>query len=402
MEIVDKLFDAAPLLALFITIALGYFVGKFKVGRFVLGGIAGTLLVGVAIGQFGIEIDSNIKTVFFALFIYAVGYQGGPQFFHALNRQSLNELASAFFMCLVGLFCVLLAAWAFDLDRGTAAGLAAGGLTQSAIIGTAGGTIAKLGLTPEVTKIIDTNIAVGYAVTYIFGSLGPIIMVTWFFPMVMKWDVRQEAIKRAKELSGGHPDLEPGQFNAVRKVVTRFYQISVESLAVGKSALDIDKALSDAAVEAVVREGKALEFSEDTVVQVDDQVAVTGLISVMETAADFFGPEVTSPTGFEFVEESRDIVLTKKILLVGRHKQFMTPSVWSFATACFSALPGASVETCPCCPNLSCGAATNCATWERPRISTGSNPSWATRSLQRPSPISCSSASALRSGFSSA
>ena len=66
MEIVDKLFDAAPLLALFITIALGYFVGKFKVGRFVLGGIAGTLLVGVAIGQFGIEIDSNIKTVFFA------------------------------------------------------------------------------------------------------------------------------------------------------------------------------------------------------------------------------------------------------------------------------------------------------------------------------------------------
>ena len=78
MELLHRLFTAEPLIALFITIALGYFVGKLKLGRFVLGGIAGTLLVGVVIGQLGVNIDRGIKGIFFALFIYAVGFQGGP------------------------------------------------------------------------------------------------------------------------------------------------------------------------------------------------------------------------------------------------------------------------------------------------------------------------------------
>ena len=71
-----------------------------------------------------------------------------------------------------------------------AAGLAAGGLTQSAIIGTAGDAIGKLGLSPDLMKTMQTNVAVGYAVCYIFGSLGPIIMVSWFLPLIMRWNIR--------------------------------------------------------------------------------------------------------------------------------------------------------------------------------------------------------------------
>ena len=126
-----QIFTSQPLLALFTTIALGYLIGKIKIGSFVLGGIAGTLMAGVVIGQFGINIDNGIKSIFFGLFIYAVGFQGGPEFFHALNIVHWNQLASSFIMCFVGLLCVLAAAWMFGLDRGMAAGLAAGGLTQS-------------------------------------------------------------------------------------------------------------------------------------------------------------------------------------------------------------------------------------------------------------------------------
>src|SRR5271163_3296695 len=201
MNLLHRLVTAEPLLALFVTIALGYLVGKIKISSFVLGGIAGTLLVGVVVGQFGVNIDSGIKGIFFALFIYAVGYQGGPQFFHALNRRSLNQLASAFVMCFVGLLCVLGAAWIFGLDRGMAAGLAAGGLTQSTILGTAGDAISELGLAPTLTKTMQTDLAVGYAVCYIFGSLGPIIMVSWFLPHIMKWNIRKEAVLLAKQMS---------------------------------------------------------------------------------------------------------------------------------------------------------------------------------------------------------
>ncbi len=314
MEFLDRLFDTAPLLALFVTIALGYTIGKLTIGHFVLGGVAGTLLVGVGIGQFGIDIDPSIKSVFFALFIYAVGYQGGPQFFHALNLRSLNELASAFVMCLVGLICVLAAAWIFGLDRGTAAGLAAGGLTQSAIIGTAGEAISRLDVSAAEIKVMQTNIAVGYAVCYIFGQLGPIILATWFIPMVMGWDIREEARKLAKQMSGGRTEIEPGEFEALRPVVTRVYQIASDSGAAGKPVQAINDALEDAKIEAIYRSDKHLDIQDDTVVQAGDMVAVTGKIGGMVEAGRHLGSEISPPWAFDLVEESREIVLTNPAL----------------------------------------------------------------------------------------
>jgi putative transport protein len=314
MDLLHQLITAEPLLALFVTIALGYLVGKIKIGSFVLGGIAGTLLVGVVIGQLGVNIDGGIKGIFFALFIYAVGFQGGPQFFHALNRRSLNQLASAFVMCFTGLLCVLGAAWLFGLDRGMAAGLAAGGLTQSAIIGTAGDAIGKLGLSPELMKTMQTNVAVGYAVCYIFGSLGPIIMVSWFLPIIMRWNIRAEAVKLASQLSGGHAELDPGQFNAARQIATRFYEVTAISKAIGTSTLAIDRQISDASVEAVYRQGKELELSDATIIAAGDHVATTGPITQLETASILLGREVRPPNGRVLVQENREIILTNRAL----------------------------------------------------------------------------------------
>ena len=314
MALLHKLLAEEPLLALFLTIALGYLVGKLKVGSFVLGGIAGTLLVGVLIGQLGVNIDSGIKGIFFALFIYAVGFQGGPQFFHALNRRSLNQLASAFVMCFTGLLCVLGAAWLFGLDRGMAAGLAAGGLTQSAIIGTAGDAIGKLGLSPDLIKTMQTNVAVGYAVCYIFGSLGPIIMVSWFLPLIMRWNIRTEAIKLAKLLSGGQAELDPGQFNAARQISTRIYEVTAISKAIGITTLAIDRQISDASVEAVYRQGKALELTDNIIIAAGDRVATTGPVTQLETASVLLGSEVKPPNGLVLVEENREIILTNRAL----------------------------------------------------------------------------------------
>jgi putative transport protein len=314
MDYVRHLFTVQPLIALFITIGLGYFVGKLKLGKFVLGGIAGTLLVGVLIGQLGVKIDPAIGAVFFALFIYAVGFQGGPQFFHALNLRSLNQLASAFVMCFTGLLCVLAAAWMFGLDRGMAAGLAAGGLTQSAILGTAGDAIAKLGLSADLTKTMQTNVAVGYAVCYIFGSLGPIIMVTWFLPMVMRWDVRKEAVQLAKNLSGGRAELEPGQFDAVNDIITRVYQVTRDRAAIGQTAIELDRQFSDAAVEGIYRDGKSIDLDNSTVIQVGDAVAMTGKLSAVQASNIVLGDEIVAPAGFSAIEESREIILTNPAL----------------------------------------------------------------------------------------
>jgi putative transport protein len=314
MDYIGHLLTVQPLIALFITIALGYFVGKLKLGRFVLGGIAGTLLVGVLIGQIGVKIDPAIGAIFFALFIYAVGFQGGPQFFQALNLRSLNQLASAFVMCFTGLLCVLAAAWMFGLDRGMAAGLAAGGLTQSAILGTAGDAIAKLGLSADLTKTMQTNVAVGYAVCYIFGSLGPIIMVTWFLPMVMRWDIRKEAVRLAKNLSGGRAELEPGQFDAVNDIITRVYQVTRDRTAIGQTAIELDRQFSDAAVEGIFRDGKSIDLDNSTIIQLGDAVAMTGKLSAVQASNVALGDEIVAPSGFSAIEESREIILTNRAL----------------------------------------------------------------------------------------
>ncbi|EEE46281.1 aspartate-alanine antiporter [Roseibium alexandrii] len=310
MELLQWLAGQSPLIYLFVAVSLGYLVGKLKVGNFVLGGIAGTLIVGVVLGQIGVQIDSSIKSIFFALFIYAVGYQGGPQFFRALSLKSLNQLLSAATMCILGLLTVLAFAYGFGLDRGTAAGLAAGGLTQSAIIGTAGETVQKLNVSADLKALMETNIAVGYAVCYIFGSIGPIIMVTWFFPTIMRWDIRKEAIKLAEQMSGGTKTLEPGEFNAADRIDTRFYQLEAGGSHLGQSASAFDATYDEVTVEAVLRSGQELNLAQDPALETGDVLAITGLVSVLDAPPQDWGPETAPPNGYSLVLENRHLVLT--------------------------------------------------------------------------------------------
>ncbi|MEZ8293635.1 aspartate-alanine antiporter [Vibrio splendidus] len=317
MDIISNLFDMAPFVALFITLSLGYMVGKITIGRFVLGGVAGTLLMGVIIGQFGVDIDPGVKSIFFALFIYAVGYQGGAQFFKALNFRTINILLSAVVMTVSGLLCVLAAAWLFDLDRGTAAGLAAGGLTQSAIIGTAGDAIARLGgVSEEAKHLMQTNVAVGYAVTYIFGSLGPILMVTWVFPTLMKWDIRAEAIALEEKNSSGKRELAPGEFNAVTALVTRAFKVSSGDKLVGNTLAQLNDTSLSACIELIERDGHELNADKFTVLKEGDIIVVTGRRhAVQELQGSAHGKEVSLPESYEIIEENRQLIADNRKLV---------------------------------------------------------------------------------------
>ncbi len=69
---------AHPEVAVFLAIALGVLLGRIHIGSFHLGSVAGALLMGLLIGQVGIAIPHELKSVFFALFIYAVGFKSRP------------------------------------------------------------------------------------------------------------------------------------------------------------------------------------------------------------------------------------------------------------------------------------------------------------------------------------
>src|SRR5580704_16880407 len=131
--------------ALFASLAIGFFIGSFKLGPLQLGGVCGTLIVALILGQSGARLSPDLKNIAFALFIFALGFTGGPQFFANVGRGwrygvlSLVEIVSV-------LVLIMIAVLVMRLDAGTAAGLRAGAATESAVIGTASEAIGKLGL----------------------------------------------------------------------------------------------------------------------------------------------------------------------------------------------------------------------------------------------------------------
>ena len=76
-----------PELAIFLTLAIGFVIGRVRIGSFSLGNVVGTLLAGVLVGQLDVKVDPLVKVVFFDLFLFATGYKVGPQFFRGLEEE---------------------------------------------------------------------------------------------------------------------------------------------------------------------------------------------------------------------------------------------------------------------------------------------------------------------------
>lgn len=312
MDWLHGIFKHSPEIALFLSLAIGYLIGKIKFGKFQLGGVAGSLLVACIVSQVGVEIDSGVKAVLFALFIYAVGYESGPGFFNALGRQSVKEILLAVIMAASGLATVVVMAKLFGLDKGLAAGVAAGGLTQSAIIGTAGDAIAKLGLAADETQRLQANVAIGYAVTYVFGSFGAIIVCVNILPKLMGRSIRDDAISAEAKQQAGVQVLAEGQQAAAPDLIGRLYTVAAGN---ARRVAQIEEAADPpVTIERVKRGGKFIEVSPQLALQAGDIVLVVGRRAAVVASAALLGKEVYGIDGMELTMQKRDVVITRKEL----------------------------------------------------------------------------------------
>jgi putative transport protein len=292
MDQIGQILSRAPEVALFLSVGLGYLVGKIRFGSFNLGTTASALIVGIAIGIMfpDVAIDPLIKAVFFALFIYAVGFKTGPQFFRSFNPSMLKQVALALIITVTGLISVIICAKFMKLDEGSAAGLAAGGLTQSAIIGTAGDAISRLGYDADKTKELQSNVAIGYAVTYVFGTIGVIFFARDIAPRVLKIDLRRGSEELEAEMSGGHRPLKPGEFRIpVLRTVRGF---TAGDGAAGKLIRDIEAALGGrCTVIKRLHGGDDAPAGPADTVEAGDTLIVAGASPALLNAATVIGPE---------------------------------------------------------------------------------------------------------------
>src|SRR3954454_15181022 len=126
-----------PEIAIFMTLALGFWFGNLKFGKFSLGVVTSVLLAGVLIGQARIVISPNVKSTFFLMFLFAVGYGVGPQFFRGLKRGGMQQVIFAVVLVVTCLLSTVLMAKIMGYNTGLAAGLLSGACTISAVLGVA-------------------------------------------------------------------------------------------------------------------------------------------------------------------------------------------------------------------------------------------------------------------------
>jgi putative transport protein len=218
-------------IAFFLVLGTGYLIGNIRIGSFSLGSVAGVLFAGLIFGYFGFRITSAAQMTGFALFIFSVGYQAGPGFVAVLKQDGLKYFALSVAVALTGFMIAALWANMLSLPPGMSAGLLAGGLTSSPTLAAAQDAVyagsVRLAEGWSEDQIIN-NIAMGYAVTYIFGLVGLISMIK-FLPKLLKVDLVKEAenFEISKQESSSLPE----------NVVLRTYRITspeVENMSLEK------------------------------------------------------------------------------------------------------------------------------------------------------------------------
>ena len=271
IELYD-LFKQSPALVIFVAIGLGYLIGKVNIRGFELGSTGGVLLVGLLFGHFGFDGHPLLGTIGFILFIYSVGLQAGPRFFNVLLEDGPRYIALSVVVALTGFVVAKLLALTFDLDSGFTAGILAGAMTSTpTLVGAqnaldAGIAVLGPGLTAE---DIRQHLSVGYAITYVFGTIG-LILIVKFLPGVLRIDLVGASRQYAQDK--GYSETEDTLITGLP--VVRGYQIMGGEM-VGRTRREIE-ATRDLKFGLVrlVRDGEVIEFGLDDEIKAGDKAAI--------------------------------------------------------------------------------------------------------------------------------
>src|SRR6476620_10182210 len=255
-----------PEIAIFISLAFGYYFGSFTYKGLGLGAVTATLIAAVLIGQLGITVTGPLKPFFFLMFLFAIGYGVGPQFVRGIAKDGVPQAAFAAVVCV---FCLLSAYGGARLagyDVGSAVGLYAGSQTISASMGLATDAINRLNLPPDEAKKLLDGMPVAYAVTYIFGTVGSAIVLALLGPALLGIDL-ETACKRYEEKFGGKKELG-GPGTAWHQFDVRAFRVRERGPVVGKTVQEAEALVPDQRVFILrLRQGDSIvDATADTVI----------------------------------------------------------------------------------------------------------------------------------------
>src|SRR5580698_2392800 len=247
-----------PEIALFASLALGFWIGSFKIGPVQLGGVCGTLIVALILGQSGARISPDMKNIAFALFIFALGFTGGPQFFANVGRGWRYGILSI--IEIVTVIALVLAAEA----------------------------IGKLGLPLAETARLQANIVTAYSVSYLFGLVTIVLFTSQIAPLLLRVNLRDEAERLWRSL-GGDGAMGEGQSLAAPSLVGREVRV-VGAAGLSIAALE-NRYGHNVSVHRVIRERSVIKALPTMVLHAEDRILLAGRRETLVTALPEIGEE---------------------------------------------------------------------------------------------------------------
>ncbi|MGE8632487.1 MAG: aspartate-alanine antiporter [Achromobacter piechaudii] len=303
---------AYPEIAIFLSLGIGYWVGGKSFKGFSLGAVTATLLVAIGIGILGVKISPNVKSVFFLMFLFAVGYGVGPQFVRGIAKDGLPQAIFAVVMALLSLGAAVVAALLAGYDLGSAAGLFAGSQTISASMGLATDAINRLGRSPEETQALLDAMPIAYAVTYIFGTVGSAIILAQIGPKLLGIDLVAACKQYEQKMGAGGGAEDASNWYEFE---VRAYSVAAQSPFIGRTVGELEAGTQPgvrAFVERIRRDGVIIEADQATVIQAGDVVAIGGKRDQLIARLGPSGREVEDAELLDIKTEGVDIYISNK------------------------------------------------------------------------------------------
>ncbi|GAA5076509.1 aspartate:alanine exchanger family transporter [Lysobacter panacisoli] len=306
-----------PYILLFFTVGMAVLVGKFSVKGYGLGMVAAAVVVGAALATWAstygvkLQLDNFAKSLFYYLFMYGVGLRVGPAFFNSLKKDGITFTILAVICSFLGLGLVVFMSKIFDLPAGAAGGVLAGSQTMSAAIGTAemaveqGAYKLPAGTTAEQ---VSGMIALGYGVTYIWGTVG-IILICKYLPRW--WGVDAAKAAREYEQEHGVRNVDDAALTGYRGGGLRAYRLDNAQTA-GQSIAQFRKTYPQYRIANVRRGDESLGASPDVVLQRGDVIALGGRLEDLTANLGLIGSEIDDPKALNVPLDQAEILVTDK------------------------------------------------------------------------------------------
>ena len=305
IEIID-IIKNNPQLLVFILLALGFWVGKFRLGSIVLGTPAAILVVGTVFGYFGFELPPLLGAFSFLIFLFAVAYEAGPGFF-AVALPQLGKFITLTLVVVVITFGLTLgSSIVFGFNLGVGTGLFTGAGANPPGLGAAIDIVESdripmpEGLSvEEVVQLINISYVITYLTSYLIG-----MQLIRQSPRLFNFDLAMTAKQAESAMNLSDDSNEEGLWTQT----FRAYRIETDE-AVGKSVEDFQKQ-TNCKIDQIKRGETIIDFEPDTILEKGDLISVGGHRLAQAPLINIIGSEIID--GDLLGEEvlTRDIIVT--------------------------------------------------------------------------------------------